>query len=196
MVMSFSKPRGDEGSSVGVRSDRVTIITANGTFCTDYPLVVGCPVFLPVGKACSLISGIGWGRRKVERKFVVLSIGHAAFEVFPADRLVGLVATDLDLCSLFDNAALIVESQHHGGFASTVADGLDFNQVVGPGEQVLASFKQLTPKIGSQAVAENRDSEVVGDIPKLVHLFASEKLGFINKKTVQRLFTMSVADKR
>ena len=116
--------------------------------------------------------------------------------MFPADGLVGLVASDLDLCSLLDNAALVVESQHHGGFASTVADRLDLNQAVGPGEQVLTPLKELPLKIGSQPVAKHRDSEVVGDISKLVYLVASEKLGFINEQAVQCAVTMSVTDQR
>ena len=65
-----------------------------------------------------------------------------------------------------------------------MADRLDLNQAVGPGEQVLTPLKELPLKIGSQAVAKHGDSEVVGDIPKLVYLVASEKLGFIDQHTM------------
>ena len=147
-------------------------------------------------EGCSLNWRGGLVGCKVEREFVVLPVGHTLFEVFPADGLVGLVASDLDLCALLDDAAVVVESQHHGGFAATVADRLDLNQAVGPGEQVLAPLKQLPLKIGSQPVAKYRDSEVIGHITKLVYLVASEKLGFINEQAVQCVVSMSVTDQR
>ncbi len=107
--------------------------------------------------------------------------------MFSADGLVGLVASDLDLSSLFDNSAVSIESEHHGRLAAAVADCLDFDEVVGPGEQVSAAFKELSLEVGSESVTEDGYAEVVGDVSELLHLFTAEELSFVDQQAVQWL---------
>ena len=52
-------------------------------------------------------------------------------EMLSADRDVALVSADFHLCAFFDHLAGGAESKDHGGFPSAMADGLDFDDLVG-----------------------------------------------------------------
>ena len=72
-----------------------------------------------------MLSVLAWReqttRSVVERKLVGLPRGDAFFEVPSANRLVSLVAADLDLRSVSQRLTVLAQSQHHGGFAAATA---------------------------------------------------------------------------
>src|SRR5690606_35648915 len=83
-----------------------------------------------------------WAARSAARRShgldPVLAAGDA-LELGAADREVALVAADFDLRPLVGRTPVFVHAHGHRGLAAAVADGLDLDQLVGPGQQVLAA---------------------------------------------------------
>src|SRR5690606_17679134 len=98
-----------------------------------------------------------WAARSAARRSPglgpVLAAGDA-FELGAADRDVALVAADFDLRPLVDRTPVFVHAHGHRGLAAAVADGLDLDQLVGPGQQVLAALEQFAAEVRAQAVAQ------------------------------------------
>ena len=105
--------------------------------------------------------------RRFEGQFWIVTGCHSEFEVFTAHGLVGLVAANFDLGTMFDDATKSVEAEDHCGLAATVADGLDFGQIVGPGKQVPAALKELALEVHAQPVAHDGQVEVVDEAGEL-----------------------------
>ena len=125
--------------------------------------------------------------RRFERQFGIVPGSHSEFEMFTAHGLVGLVAPDLYLGSVLDDATKSIEAEDHRGLTATVANGLDFGQIVGPGKQVSTALKELALEVGAKTVAKDRNAVVVGDIAKLLDLFADQELGLVDQNTMQRV---------
>ena len=126
--------------------------------------------------------------RRFEGQFWIVTGCHSEFEVFTAHGLVGLVAANFDLGTMFDDATKSVEAEDHCGLAATVANGLDFGQIVGPGKQVPAALKELALEVRTQSVTKDWNVVVVGDIAELLDLFADQELGLVDQDTMQRVF--------
>ena len=77
--------------------------------------------------------------------------------------------------------ALIVHTHRHRGLLAGVADRLDLLDLVGPGQQVLAAFKQLAAEIGPQAVSHDRLAAVVGHPGELPDLRGGEELRLVDE---------------
>src|SRR5690606_15530453 len=110
---------------------------------------------------------------------------YHALVLGPRDRYVALVPADLDLWSVADRAALLIHPAGHGRLASAVADRLDFADLVGPGQQVLAALEQLAAKVGPQAVAQHRDVQRIDHFAELPHLAAGQELCLVHQHAVQ-----------
>ena len=87
-----------------------------------------------------------------------------------ADGDIALVTAYHHLFAGMHRFAILVQSQHHIGFAPAVTDGFQFHQLIGPGQQILATGKQLTEKIGAQAVTQYRNVQLVHHIAQLLNL--------------------------
>ena len=93
-----------------------------------------------------------------------------------------------------DHLAVFVDPQHHVGLLTTVTDGLDFSQVICPGQQLLTAREELALKICSEAVTQNRDPQFISYIGELLDLLALQKLGLIHKHAIDRLSFQKVTD--
>ena len=100
------------------------------------------------------------------------SLRHRFAEVLTAHGDVALVAADFDLGAFSDCVAFGIGAQVHGGFTGTVANRFELDQVVGPAEQGGAAGKEVALEVGSQAVTEHGDAELVGDLAELLDLCA------------------------
>ena len=125
--------------------------------------------------------------RRFERQFGIVTGSHSEFEMSAAHGLVGLVTSDFDLGTVFDYAAKSVEAEDHRGLAATVANGLDFGQIVGPGKQVSAALKELALEVRAESVTKDWNVVVVGDIAELLDLFADQELGLVDQDAMQRV---------
>src|SRR4051812_39242539 len=100
-----------------------------------------------------------------------------------AHRDVAVVPPDFDLRSLAHGPAIRADTQVHDGFASTMADRFQFDEIVCQCEQRRAAREKLCLKVGAQAVAKNGNTELVGNVGELLHLRSSEKLGLVDEHT-------------
>lgn len=137
--------------------------------------------------ALSALSRIrsGQGQRWLQRLDPALTAQNA-LELGAADRDVALVAADFDLRTLGEGAALLVHPHDHRRFAAGVADGLDLDELIRPGEQILAALEELAAKIGAKPIGEHRDAERIDDFAELPDLSFGEKLRLIDEDAVQR----------
>lgn len=101
-----------------------------------------------------------------------------------ADSDISIVAADLNLFAVSDRSAFGVDSQDHDRFATAVADGFDFRQIIGPGQQVLATFEEVSLEIRAKAVRQYGDRESIGDITELADLGFGQKLSFVDQHAV------------
>ncbi len=107
-----------------------------------------------------------------------------------ADGDIALVTANHHLLTGVHRLAVFIQPQHHIGFAPTVTDGFQFHQLIGPGQQILAAGKQLTEKIGTQAVAQYGNVQLVHHITQLLNLRLGQELAFIQQYTMHRLLLM------
>ena len=109
-----------------------------------------------------------------------LAAGGGA-EVAAAHGDVALVAADLDLGAFAHGMAVGAEANVHSCFAAAVADSFEFDEVVGPAEESGGAVEEVALEIGTQAVAEDRDVEVIGHGGELLDLGAGEELGLVDE---------------
>ena len=76
---------------------------------------------------------------------------------------VTIVAANFYLRTGTDHFTRFIYPYYHVGFLATVTDSFQFLQHIGPGEQPLASRKQLTLKICANPIAEYRDGKNIAD---------------------------------
>ncbi len=68
-----------------------------------------------------------------------------------------------------------------------MAHGLDFLEIVGPGQQVAAAGKQLALKVGAQTVGQHRNVESIAYLAELKYLILGQKLRLIDQHAVDGL---------
>src|ERR1044072_814994 len=103
-----------------------------------------------------------------------------------AQRYVALIPADFDLRALALRGPVALDTYHHRGLASAVADRLDLDEVVRPPEELRAARKELATEIGAQSIAEHRDVELVDHRPELPHLLAGQELRFVDQHAGER----------
>ena len=81
---------------------------------------------------------------------------------YPIENRINMLATGIK--TYIGIKVFGADAQVHCCLAAAVADGLDLNDVVGPGEQVLAALEQVAEEIGADAVGEHRDVHDVRDV--------------------------------
>ena len=134
----------------------------------------------------------------LEGELFIGTFDKAFMKVSAADGDVAIISTDLDLVAIAYWATLGIDAQHHGGFATAVADGFDFRQSICPSEQVLASFEKVSLKVRAKAICKDGDRQSVADISQLADLGFDQELGFIDQNAVDRsagMFTFRDAEK-
>ena len=90
--------------------------------------------------------------------------------MFAAHRHVAIVAADFYLRALGDCIAAFIKSNNHCRLAAAIANCFEFLEIVRPCQQVLAALKRLTLEIGSHAISQNRNIQLVRDLAKLKYL--------------------------
>ena len=91
-------------------------------------------------------------------------------EMQTAEGNVAFVAADFLLRSFLDGAALFINADNHDCLFPAMADSLEFPEFIRPGKKILASLKEVSLKIRSQAIGENRDLELVRNFGELKYL--------------------------
>ena len=117
---------------------------------------------------------------------------HLEVEFLPTEGFV--VVADVDLGPLGEPVSLFIEASIHGGLLAAAADGLDLDDVVGPGEQILATLKGLALEVGADSIAEHWDRQLVSNACQLQHLQGRQELRFIDEQAVHRSSHLSLLD--
>src|SRR6186713_1004817 len=108
-----------------------------------------------------------------------LCSGNGLRKMPAAQRYVPLVAADLDLLALAFDRTVCLDTHHHDGFAPAVTDGLDFDQVVGPAQQLRAAGKKIAAEVGAQSITKHRDVQFVDHAAELFDLLGREELRLV-----------------
>src|SRR5258708_2351131 len=108
--------------------------------------------------------------RQPEAELRRFAFFQALEEMAAAERDIAVVAADLGLGSSRDRMALGVDAEVHRRLAAAFADRLQFDQGVGEREQGRAALEQVSLEIGAEAVAEDRNADLVADPAQLQHL--------------------------
>ena len=106
-------------------------------------------------------------------------------EMLAAQRDVAVVSADLGLRAGRDRIALGIDPQVHGRLAPAFANRLQFDQAVAQGQQGGRAWKQMALEVRAQAVAEDRNLQLVGDPAKLKHMIAGEELRLVDQDAVE-----------
>ncbi|MNE32614.1 hypothetical protein D3C80_1262340 [compost metagenome] len=77
-----------------------------------------------------------------------------------------------------------------------MADSFQLYQFVCPGQQVLAANEQFPQKVGTQAITQNRNIQLVDDITQLLNLLFRQELTFIQQHAMYRLLLMFLCNHR
>src|SRR5690606_24843243 len=101
---------------------------------------------------------------------------------------------DGDLVAIGQHTAGQVLAHDHCGLGSACADGANFAQGVGYGQQFQRAGKELALEVRSQAIAHDGNIEPIGHTGQLPGLFAGEELGLIDKDAIDLGFLVIVAD--
>jgi len=134
-----------------------------------------------------IIAGLLAGeRQRALQRFDPPFAAGDLLELGAAHRHIAFVASDLHLRPLLHRVPLVVDAHGHRRLLAGVADGLDLLQFVRPGQQVLASFEQLSEEVGAQPVTEHRHAQCIHHFAQLPHLHARQELRFIQQDAVQR----------
>ena len=107
-------------------------------------------------------------------------------EMLAAEGDVAVVPANLGLLTADDGVAFLVDPEVHRRLAAAFADGFQFDQRVGQREQRRRPGKQLALEIGSQAIAEHRNIQLVGDLAELQHMRLRQELRLVDEDAVQR----------
>lgn len=91
-----------------------------------------------------------------------------------------------DLLALGDGAAVGLAAQVHGCLATAMADGANLAQMIGQGQKLCRSGEERAAKIRAQAVAQDRQPELVDYAGQVTDLAGGEELGFIEENSIER----------
>ena len=75
-----------------------------------------------------------------------------------------------------------------------MTDRLDFGQAVGPREQVLTAFEEVTLEVGSQSVSEDWNIKIVNNVAELSNLLPCQELCLVDKDAMHRLLLVRFTD--
>ena len=67
-----------------------------------------------------------------------------------------------------------------------MADGLDLAKRVRPRQELRTSLEKPPEEVGAQAVAQDRDVQLVDNPCQLAHVVGREELGLVNEDTRDR----------
>ena len=102
----------------------------------------------------------------------------------PAKRNITLISANHHLLSCPDNSSFLINPCITAGAFATPADRLDFFNLVCPRKQPLAALEKILLEISTQAVADDRNPEVIHDVNKKLNIGLPAELRFINNETV------------
>src|SRR5690349_1463121 len=91
---------------------------------------------------------------------------------------------DRDLFAFGDGPTFHVATDDHGGFLAAMADGADFAELVGDGEERHGTGEELALEVGAQAEGHHRNFEPVGHPCKLPDLVAGKELSLVDEDAI------------
>ena len=100
-----------------------------------------------------------------------------------AQRNIAFVAAEDNLSAGFNHLAAR-HARVADGLAAAPAHGLDLFKGVCPGQQPLASLKEIALKVRAQTIANDGNIQVIDDFHQLFHLSLAEKLRFIHDDAI------------
>ena len=110
----------------------------------------------------------------------------ARIPVAAAQRNVTLLTADGDLIALLQNVPFPIQPHHHRRLAPAPADGANFAQRVGDGQQSGGARKELALKVRPQAETHDRHAEPVRRTGELPDLALRKELRFVHQNAGER----------
>ena len=101
-----------------------------------------------------------------------------------ADSDIALIASDLYLLPLGDDASVAVDPRIDDGLAPAVARRLHLLYRIGDLEKTARPFEEASLEVGAETIAHDVASIVVHYLGKLIHLIFRQELSLIHKHPV------------
>ena len=116
--------------------------------------------------------------------------GQCGLKMPATQGYIAIIATNLGLLARGHRLALPVNTQVHRRLAATGAHRFQLGQRIGNRQQPLAARTQIAQKIGTQALAEHGNAQIIGDMRQLPDLVLGQELGFIDQHAIERAHRM------
>ena len=94
-------------------------------------------------------------------------------KVLSAHRLVSIISTNNHLISILNNVSIFINTNHHRCFTSTVTNGLQFNEIIGPCKEMLTARKKLSTKVCPNSITQNWNIKTINSFCQLHDLLST-----------------------